>query len=367
MKTSWVDRLFKRQWTSERIAKYIGAYRSCWLAYALDEDIRLNAASGGTITGLLAHLLETGEIDGALVCTSQVVGNEVQAGYRIATTREELLAAQGSKYMETHFSGEAVPLIEAFQGKLAMTLLPCDTWTVNRMRQNRPEIDAKIRLTIALFCGHISDPGLTRLVVRKAKPAGVSLTSFRNRIGHWRGKLRFGFEDGSTKEKPFSAFSDYQNLYFFCARKCLRCHDHTGYDCDLSVGDVWLMAMKDNPIKHNAVIARSARAEADLQSALAAGKLNLQPVPVELVADAQARSLPMHYNVTARAQAGKLWGVKVSDPVNERVRLVDYLVAAVILFNYRWTSTPKGRVLVGRLPRPLIKLYLYALKALEVL
>jgi coenzyme F420-reducing hydrogenase beta subunit len=367
MKTNLVDKLLKRKWTPALIEKYMGRFQSCWLSYAMDEEIRQNAASGGTITGLLAYLLDSGKIDGALVCATHVEGNEVKAEYKIATTRADLIAAQGSKYVETHFSHDAVPLIKEFPGKLALVLLPCDTWIVNRLRQNHPEIDQKIRLTIALFCGHISDPGLTRLVIRKNKPAGVSLTSFRYRIGHWRGKLRFGFEDETQKEKAFSAFSDYQNLYFFCARKCLHCHDHTGYDCDLSVGDVWLMSMKDNPIKHNAIIARTQQAEADLQAAYTAKMVYIQSVPSELVADAQSRSLPMHYNVSARASAGKLLGLKVSDPVHERVRLIDFLIAIVILFNYRLTTTPRGRLLVGSVPKQLIKLYLYALKALEIL
>jgi len=362
----FADRLFKRRWTPERIQKYLGEVRSAWLAYAQDEEIRGNAASGGTITAVLAHLLESRQIDGALVLTSTVTGNEVKAEYRIATTREELVQAQGSKYFETNFTHDAVPLIQDFNGRLALTLLPCDTWVVNRLMRNNLEVAQKIALRIALFCGHISDPGLTRLVIRKAKKPGLSLVHFRNRIGHWRGKLQFGFEDGSQTQKPFSAFSDYQNLYFFCARKCLRCHDHAGYDSDLAVGDIWLMAMKNNPIKHNAVLARTEIAEKFLQSAFQAGALNLQSVPVEMVADGQARSLPLHYNVSARAKAARLFGLPLTEPVKERVRLVDYLLALVILFNYRLTSTANGRMLVGRIPKQAIKLYLYFLKALQV-
>jgi coenzyme F420 hydrogenase subunit beta len=260
-----------------------------------------------------------------------------------------------------------VPLIKAFPGRLALVLLPCDTWVINRLRKNDPKLDQNILLTIALFCGHISEPGLTRLVIRRNKPAGISLTDFRYRTGHWRGKLRMTFEDQSMLEKPFAAFSDYQNMYFYCAKKCWHCHDHTGYDCDLSVGDVWLQAMKDNPIKHNAVVLRTPLSVACTQQAIRAGKLAGQQVPLETIADAQARSLPMHYNVSARSKAGKFLGVRISDPVNERVRLVDFMVAYVILLNFRLTGTVKGRMLLNRLPRPILKLWLYFLKALEIL
>jgi coenzyme F420-reducing hydrogenase beta subunit len=367
MNQNLIDRILKRKWTPELIKKYMGDIESCWLAYSLDEEIRQNAASGGTITTLFTYLLEEGEIDGALVCTTEVEGNELVPRYKILTTREELIAAQGSKYIETNFAHDAVPLIKEFPGKLALALIPCDTWIVNTLRKNNADVDAKIKLAISVFCGHISEPALSRLVIKKYKPAGLSLISFRHRVGHWRGKTRFKFEDQSVMEKPFSAFSDYQNLYFFCARKCLHCNDHTGYLSDISVGDVWLQFMKKNPIKHNAVIVRNKKAESIMLAAHQKEKIYLQSVSEEFIADAQARSLPMHYNVSARVKAGKLLGINISDPVHERVRLVDFLIAYIILLNYRWTTTIRGRLEVERIPKFLIKLYLYALKALEVL
>lgn len=366
-KRNLVDSLLKRKWNPELLEKYMGKIHSCWLAYSMDEETRQNAASGGTITTIFSHLLETGAIDGALVCMTPVEGNEIIPVYKIVTTRKGLIAGQGSKYIETNFSQDAVPLIKAFPGRLALALLPCDTKIIENLRKNYPEVDAKIVLTITVFCGHISDPGLTRLVIRKCKPAGVSLTGFRHRIGHWRGKTRLTLEDGSQIEKAFSLFSNYQNLYFFCARKCLQCHDHTGYQSDMSVGDVWLQSMKSNPIKHSAVIVRSSRAEEYLRSASECGKLHIEKVPIEFIADAQARSLPMHYNVSARVKAGKLLGITLSDTVHEHVRVVDFMIAYVTMLNYRWTTTVRGRLMVSRIPKLLIKLYVYALKALEVL
>lgn len=361
-----VDRILKRRWTGTEIEKYLGKFDTSWLMYAADDEIRGHAASGGTITALLAFMLETGQIDGALVLSLSVKANELVPRYEIATSREMLMCAQGSKYMTTRFTHDAVPLIKAFPGRLAMVLLPCDTWVVNRLRQNDRELSDKIVLRIVLFCGHVSDPGLSRMVIQKNKRAGVSLTDFRFRQGHWRGQTRLSFEDNTRLEKPFSTFSDYQNLYFYCARKCLSCHDHGGYDSDVSVGDVWLMAMKDNPIKHNAVIVRNQQARQFIDDAMNSGYLTGKQVPIETIADAQSRSLPLHYNVSARSAAGRFLGFRISDPVAERVRLVDFLIACILLYNFRMTLSAKGRARLKRVRRPIIKLYLYLLKALEV-
>lgn len=361
-----IDQVLKRSWTDERIKKYIGEYQSSWLLYSQIEEIRANAASGGVITTLLDYLLEKGEIDGALILTSSVVANQVATKYEIVSSREGLMRAQGSKYINTNYSRDAVPLIRSFEGRLGLVLLPCNSWVINRLAKNDPEIAKKVSLRITLFCGHVSDPGLTRMTIRKTKPAGVSMLDFRYREGYWRGKTRYDFEDNPSIHKSFSEFSDYQNLYFYCARKCLNCHDHTGYDSDISIGDVWLQEMKDHPIKHNAVIARTPKAHTWLTNAIEEDYLTGNAVPIQKIADAQSRSLPLHYNVSARAKAGKWLGIKLSDPVDEKIRLVDFLVALVILFNYRLTASYRGREILQKLPRPVIKLYLYFLKGLEI-
>jgi coenzyme F420 hydrogenase subunit beta len=367
MLNKWVDRLLKHKWSRDEIQKYIGSYCDSRLIYSTDDGIRKQAASGGIITGILAHLLEQGEIDGALVCMTYVECNEVKTRYLIATSRDELLLAQGSKYIDTDFAHDAVPLIKDFAGRLALVLLPCDTSLVSRLAQNDPEFSKKIVLKMTLFCGHVSDPELTQLVVKKLKPAGISLKDFRYRSGHWRGRLQATFEDGTIIDRPFSTFSDYQNLYFFCTRKCFHCPDHTGYESDISIGDVWLMSMKDNPIKHNAVIIRTERAQRLLYRAIEAGVIAGEQVPIELICDAQSRSLPLHHNVTARARAGRWFGIKIADRVGDHVRLVDFVIAMIIMANYRLSNTYGGRKLLGRLPKPVIKIYLYLLKALEVL
>ena len=361
-----VDQVLKRKWTAEKIKKYIGNHQSSWLIYSQIEEIRANAASGGVITTFLDYLLESGEIDGALVLTSSVVANQVVTKYEIATSREDLIRAQGSKYINTNFSRDAVPLIRSFKGRLGLVLLPCNSWVVNRLSKSDPEIAQKITLRITLFCGHVSDPGLTRMTVQKIKPPGVSLLDFRYREGHWRGKTRYDLEDRQSIYKPFSEFSDYQNLYFFCARKCLNCHDHTGYESDISIGDVWLQEMKYHPIKHNAVIVRNPKTHAWLTEAIEKNYLDGNAVPIEKIADAQSRSLPLHYNVSARAKAGQWLGIKISDPVEEKIRMVDFLVALVLVFNYRLTTSYRGREMLQKLPKPVLKLYLYFLKGLQI-
>ncbi len=179
------------------------------------------------------------------------------------------------------------------------------------------------------------------------------LVDFTYRFGHWRGQIGARFENGDEVVHPFREFSDYQNLYFFSQRKCHHCIDHTGYHGDISAGDIWSRRMRDNPTKHTALIARTDVGERVVQDALRAGALVGEAEPVEEVLDGQARTLPFHYNISARAKVGGLLGETIKDTVGERVRWNDYIVAFIVLMNERISRTRLGRAVIFRIPRPL--------------
>lgn len=363
-----LDRVLKTNWSEEQIYKYIGSYNGAYFAHSNDHLVRSNAASGGTVTTLLMNMLKRNEIDAALVCYLDVVDGTVSANFRLATTREELLRAQGSKYISTRFSSQAMDLIRNFDGRLAVVCLPCDAKLLDKAITSTPVLKDKIRCVITLFCGHLSRPELTQLVVDRLRPTPDSqLKYFRYRSGHWRGRLTAEYDEGHVVSKKFSAFSKYQNLYYFCETKCMHCYDHTGYCSDIAIGDIWLQRMRNDPIKHSAVITKTERGKRILEAASESGMLNIQAQPIEEIVEAQSRSFKIHYNISARAKAGEKLGLKIKDEVNEPVRWSDYQVAKIILKNYLLTQTDEGALQVRNMSKRWITLQLYLLKALEVL
>ena len=363
-----VDKILKTNWSEEQINKFIGPYNGSFFTYATDHLTRSNAASGGTVTAILEGLLNRGEIDAAVVCVLEVVDGKVQANFKLARTHEELLESQGSKYISTRFSSQAMELIRNFDGRLAVVCLPCDAKLLSKVTNQSPELKEKIVCVITLFCGHLSSPELTQLVVDRLRPNQNSiLKDFRFRSGHWRGRLTAEYEEGQVASKKFSAFSKYQNLYYFCETKCLHCYDHIGYFGDIACGDIWLQRMKNSPIKHSAVISKTTRGLTILEETANHGLLAIEPQPVEEIVEAQSRSFKIHYNISARAKAGEKLGLKIKDEVDEKVRWSDYQVARIILKNYLLTQTEEGREKVRAMSRKQVTLQLYLLKALEVL
>lgn len=361
-----IDRLLKRNWTPEYLARAVGECREAYFCHAADQEMQKAAASGGVVTAVLDRLLREKIADGALCVRSFVADGTVRAEFFIAKCAADLASAQGSKYMPVYFR-DALPLIREFPGRLALVLLPCDARALSRIRRAEPGVDAKIAFVVTLFCGHNSERVLTDSVVKRFRAEHGQLRNFRHRFGHWRGRIGMEFEDGTSVVRPFSEFSDYQNLFFFSQRKCHACFDHTGFYGDLAAGDIWSQHMKKEPVKHTAVIARSKAASAILTCMFADRALSGYPVDMETVCDGQSRSLPFHYNVSARSRVSRIFGMRLKDLTKQEVKWNQLIVAFLVMLNEKVTRYEFGRWTVMRIPRPLLKMYLVMLKGLESL
>jgi hypothetical protein len=123
--------------------------------------------------------------------------------------------------------------------------------------------------------------------------------------------------------------------------------------------------MKKEPIKHSAVIIRTETGQAFFQEAMDAGVLSAYPVPPADICDGQARGLPFHYNISARAKAGRLLGMHIKDSVAERVRWNDFLAAWMALANEEFSRSARGQRIIRHLPQSLLRFYLLVMKGLE--
>ena len=354
------------KWNDLTARKYIGDYRSSYFGYSLIDSIQQNAASGGIVSTLLVDAFRQKKIDGALLLRGPIVDGSVESEFFIAKTEEEVAQAQGSKYIATLFSFKALPMIREFPGRLAVVCLPCDALLLHRTRLSEPEVDAKIALVITLFCGHNSEKELTDLVIHKLNKKNMPVSAYRYRFGHWRGNLKLDLKDGFSITKPFSYFSDYQNLYFYAQKKCLLCGDQTGFDSDIAIGDIWSLKMKSNPIKHNAILVRTGRGEEAIQGLVTRELAHIFSVPISELCAGQSRSLPLHASVNARVWAAKKFGMKFKPVSEEKPTLLEKAIAWVILVNFSLSHSKKWQGIIPRLPKFIIKLYLYAFKGLQI-
>ncbi|MEX1307794.1 MAG: polysaccharide pyruvyl transferase family protein [Eubacteriales bacterium] len=307
--------------------KYIGKVKSSYAGYMLDENIRGNAASGGMVTGMLLQLLKTGQIDGALVARQHVANGKIVVDSFIATSAQEILDCSTSIYTEFNINFKA---LEAFDGKVAVVCLPCQLKIIQALDKN---IQDKIAYKLCLFCGGVAKPRLMARVLEKNHIDIHAVERIYARKGHWRGNTIVVMKNGEEKQLSYNYnWSVYKNAFYYSAPKCFRCQDHFGLSSDISFGDIWLAEMKDNPIKHTAMVARNDRGE-KLVGAMEKAAHITKFLP-ERIQKGNKRSLVYKFKTAeARRNIGAKYGMKGPMVDLEKSKWNHRLAARLIIKN----------------------------------
>jgi coenzyme F420 hydrogenase subunit beta len=342
---------------------FLGPLRACSVGYASDAEVRSRSASGGLVSSALIHLLESGQVEGALCCRLEANGGRLKGRPFIATGREEVLASAGSIYLEVNPLSN-MEMVRSFPGRLAMVGLPCHLESLRRMIAREPALGDKIVLTIGLFCGHNSQRELVETVLAKRRVDLGRLRSFRFRRGLWRGRSWVHYDDGSVLNFPFQVFSRYQNLHFFSLRRCLRCADHTAELADMSVGDLWSKRFKSKPIKHSVIMQRSLQGQELVDQMIQEGRARMEPCEPGEVFLAQKRALTCHKSLYARSRLGPLLGLDIPAAPKTPTPWNHWLASLILLLNVKWSSSRRWKPLIFRLPKPLLQGYLLLFKGL---
>ena len=297
--------------------KYIGEHLCCRMGYAADETIRANAASGGMVTALLCHLLESGQIDGAWVTRSEIKDGKLGYKSYIATTPEQLREASSSVYMSMPLL-QHTKMLEDFKGRLAVVLVPCQMRAFDNILEHKPALKEKVVLKLGLYCSGSHHENATLVPLKKKKITLDGAVRLYYRRGHWRGLSTVKYADGSEKTLSYpKTICAYKNAYFFSRESCMVCQDQYGYAADISFGDIWLKEMKKNPIKHTSCVIRTQRALDMYRSAVQAGAIVDAKLDDERMLRSQKRALVFKWNCAKAKQElfqkqGKSLNVDVS-------------------------------------------------------
>ncbi len=282
--------------------KYIGEHIACRMGYAADKSIRANAASGGMITALLCHLLETKQIDGAWVTRSEIKDGKL--GYKtfIATTCEQLRESSSSVYMYMPLL-QHVDMLREFDSKVAVVLVPCQMRAFSAMLEKDAALAEKVALKVGLYCSGSHHENATLVPLRKKKISLENAVRLYYRRGHWRGLSTIVYADGSEKTLSYpKTICAYKNAYFFSRESCMVCQDHYCNAADISFGDIWLKEMKKNPIKHTSCVIRNQKALDMFNSAVNAGAIIARRIDDTRMVRSQKRALVFKHNLAKAKQ-----------------------------------------------------------------
>jgi len=130
---------------------FVGDIRAAYWGWAKDPEICSAGVSGGIVTAILCRLLETGEVDAALL-TRWDPQQPLRPQPFLARSADEVRGAQKSKYCMVALNKLGREIAEARQQRIAVVGLACHLHGLVNMAERFPAIGEKVVLRIGLFC-----------------------------------------------------------------------------------------------------------------------------------------------------------------------------------------------------------------------
>lgn len=273
---------------------YWGPYRQVMTGAAVDDTVRFDGSSGGAISALLIHALQSGVVDRVMhvgADPAQPTRNVTM----ISRTPAEVLSGAGSRYTASSPLAELEQQLEA-GGAFAFVGKPCDASALRQAALHDPRIGRHAPLVLSFFCGGIpSHDGVDR-ILETMGVAGESLSGFRYRGRGWPGKCVAETGSGQVAEMTY-AQSWGAHLSKEIQFRCKICPDAVGGVADLACADAWYGDEGGYPSfeeedGRSLIMSRTEAGQRLLEAAVAAGVLTVAPLAVgeiDRMQPAQAR------------------------------------------------------------------------------
>ncbi|MEM7237789.1 MAG: Coenzyme F420 hydrogenase/dehydrogenase, beta subunit C-terminal domain [Pseudomonadota bacterium] len=273
--------------------------------HATDPDIRRTASSGGALSALLVHLLESGAVE-TIVQTGP--SNELPIGNAaaISMTTSEIVAAAGSRYAPSA-PLDGLEAVLAVGRPAAIVGKPCDIAALRALARRDPRVDRTFPWMISFFCAGVPSHRGAREVLDHLGVAEEELAAFRYRGMGWPGRATATRHDGSQESMTY-ADSWGGILSRHVQFRCKICPDGTGGFADVVCADAWECDSDGYPLFEETdgvslIVSRTERGEALVRDALSAGRLSAEPFEIDAIGPIQPGQLNRKRVVIARLAA----------------------------------------------------------------
>ncbi len=299
-----------------------GSFHRIEKAWAGDSITRFQGATGGVLTALGMHLLESCKAKFILHCAADPE-RPMRSRWFLSETPEEVLGRAGSRYGPT----DTLAGLEAALSReepFAIIAKPCDAGAVRARAADDPRIETYLTALLVMVCGGASDLGKSQAVLDAQGFDEEDLTLFRYR-GHGNpGPTRVETRSGRTFE------TSYQKMWadeagWRIQSRCKICPDALGEAADIATSDIW---PGGTPVGEdegfNGVITRTQAGEALYREALAQGALvSGGALTANDLSDTQPHQVAKKQKLAARLRGLTKAGLPVYDHHDLRIADLD--------------------------------------------
>jgi len=273
---------------------YWGPVRRVTTGHALDPEVRFEGSSGGAISALIIHALDTGLVDRAIHVAADPQ-NPTRNIMISSKTRAEVVAGAGSRYTASS-PLEQIDAALAGGGSIAFVGKPCDVSALRRLGAVDPRVKRHVPVMLSFFCGGMpSHDGVDRIL----KTMGTrrdDIVAFRYRGQGWPGTTAATAADGRVYEMSY-ADSWGGHLSKEVQFRCKICPDAVGGVADIACADAWYGGESGYPQfderdGRSLIVARSETGARLLNSACTQGVLEVEELEIgeiDLMQPSQAR------------------------------------------------------------------------------
>jgi len=260
-----VDKVTERNW---------GAITGIWEGYSTDEEIRFKGSSGGALTAIALYCLEKLRHHGVLH-TGEDPNDPIRNKTRMSRSREELLAAVGSRYSPAAVC-EGLDKVEAAPAPCVVIGKPVEIAATRNAMALFPALKKKVGVTVSFFCAETPPTLATRKLMEKFDVQEHSLLTLRYRGYGWPGY----FTTQNAGEEPRQHWI-YQRSWAFLQKfrpwATQLWPDGSGELADISCGDPWYEEPDGENPGFSLIVARTKLGKEIIEGAIAEGYLHATP------------------------------------------------------------------------------------------
>lgn len=250
-RTKSEETFFGRARLDDGVENTQGVLKDVYIGQWKEMDILQESGSGGFVTGLLSFALDRGLIDGAVVSVPNKKYPYLSEPM-VATTREQLIEAAGSRYDSyPHLLG-IKKAKEMGLKKIAVVCIPCYANALRKMmlQKKYAKYTDIVEYILGLWCVcNFSRTGVEFLMESKfgVPREDVAWMSYRKRP--FSGTVVVKTKDGEEKREGFVTRHVYHRLSSsFMLDACRNCVDAQCDLADLSFGDPWGYKLDENAL-----------------------------------------------------------------------------------------------------------------------
>ncbi|WP_428526095.1 Coenzyme F420 hydrogenase/dehydrogenase, beta subunit C-terminal domain [Roseibium sp.] len=248
-----------------------GHHSTMRYAWAGAPEVRFKSATGGVLSALGMHLVESGTVDFVLHVAPDP-DHPMRSTWVMSETAQDVLDHAGSRYGPTAPLAGFMTALERGQ-PFAIIAKPCDVGAVHALSRVDGRVDQLCVARLVMVCGGQSRLGKSRKLLDEFGLEEDELSLFRYR-GHGNpGLTTVETKDGRKFEKTYQELWEDEGSWELETR-CKLCPDALGEAADIAAADVW---PGGGPIGEddgfNGIIVRSPAGEALIESAESAGNL----------------------------------------------------------------------------------------------